>query len=133
MTGSRRCSRCKVVKPLEDFPRHRSQPLGRGYHCKVCHAAITRANIKKNHGGGRGFQLKRRYGLDAVQVEWMILQQGGLCAICRTRKPVHIDHDHKTGLVRGVLCFSCNRGLGKFGDDRVLLRSAVDYLTEVRT
>ena len=132
MSGARRCSRCGEVKPLEEFPRHRSSPQGRGYHCKPCHARITRANIKKNHGSGRAFQLKRRYKFDAVQVEWMILQQGGVCAVCRTRKPVHVDHDHVTGRVRGILCFNCNRGIGKFHDDPALLRSAIAYIDQAR-
>jgi len=132
MSGTRRCSRCGQVKPLVDFPRHRSQPKDRGYHCKSCHARVTRANIKKNHGSGRAFQLKRRYDVDAVQVEWIILQQGGVCAICRTLKPVHVDHDHATRRVRGILCFNCNRGVAKFGDDSALLRSAIAYIEKAR-
>jgi hypothetical protein len=132
MSDARRCSRCGQVKPLEEFPRHRSQPEGRGYHCKPCHARVTRANIKKNHGSGRAFQLKRRYNVDAVQVQWMILQQGGTCAICKVRQPVHVDHDHDAERVRGILCFNCNRGLGKFGDDPALLRSAIAYIENAR-
>lgn len=56
------------------------------------------------------------------------------CAICRSTGGVgrfgqlHIDHDHATGLVRGVLCSECNTGLGKFKDDPALLRRSIDYL-----
>jgi hypothetical protein len=65
-------------------------------------------------------------------VEWMILQQRGVCAICRTRKALHVDHDHATGRVRGILCFNCNRGIGKFGDDPALLRNAIAYIENAR-
>lgn len=59
----------------------------------------------------------------------MVEAQGGCCAICRVRPAAHVDHDHETGAVRGVLCFTCNVGLGNVNDepDRVLL--AYDYLT----
>ena len=101
---------------------------GRMTYCKPCHNTITRQNRIKHHGTTRAFHLKRRYNVDAVQVEWLKLQQGGVCAICRKNEPVHVDHDHLTGRVRGILCFNCNRGLGKLGDDADLLRKALDYL-----
>lgn len=63
-----------------------------------------------------------------MQVEWLKLRQGGFCAICQKNEPVHVDHDHVTGVVRGILCFNCNRGLGKLGDDVNLLRRALTYL-----
>ena len=77
--------------------------------------------------------LKRRYGVDEVQVEWMKLRQRGLCAICAVRPAVHVDHDHESGLVRGILCFNCNRALGKLGDDASLLAGAVEYLEKATT
>ena len=62
--------------------------------------------------------------------------QNGLCKICESElsegahKP-HVDHDHNTGEVRGILCANCNRGLGAFKDDKILLLKAIDYLGEV--
>ncbi len=87
-----------------------------------------RENRIKKHGSTRSFHLKRRYGVDATEVEWMILQQGGKCAVCRERPAKHVDHDHDTKKVRGILCFNCNRGLGYFKDDIVLMCMAADYL-----
>ena len=72
--------------------------------------------------------------------------QGGLCAICgkseiamiwasRGRTKVShlaVDHDHKTGAIRGLLCYRCNIGLGSFRDDPALLRQAARYLTQRR-
>ncbi len=60
--------------------------------------------------------------------------QSFCCAICKKRpradRPLHVDHDHRTGRVRGLLCVSCNTGLGKLGDNLRRLKDAVDYLTE---
>jgi hypothetical protein len=69
-----------------------------------------------------------KYGLSAAEVEAMREAQGGVCAICRTAPAVHVDHDHATGKVRGMLCFNCNAALGHFRDDPILFRRAVRYL-----
>ena len=66
---------------------------------------------------GGSFHLNRRYRVDASQVAWTILQQGGVCALCGAGRPEHVDHDHETKRIPGILCFNCNRGLGKLGDD----------------
>ncbi|MPZ92303.1 MAG: hypothetical protein GEU68_11825 [Actinobacteria bacterium] len=81
--------------------------------------------------GNRSFWLNRRYRVDAAQVAWMVLQQGGVCALCGSGKPEHVDHDHRTKRVRGILCFNCNRGLGKFCDDVGLMGRAAEYLERV--
>jgi len=58
--------------------------------------------------------------------------QGGVCAICRQTRPeertLHVDHDHATGVIRGLLCFRCNNALGDFRDDYELFQRAADYL-----
>ena len=123
-----RCPACAQWKPNQDFPRNRSAVTGRAAYCKPCHNRIGRENREKLHGTTRQFHLRRRYGVDAVEVEWMILRQGGVCAVCGTGNPAHVDHDHDTGKVRGVVCFNCNKGLGKLRDDPQLLRSAIRYL-----
>ena len=123
-----RCPACGRHKPDEDFPRNRANRSKRATYCKPCHNEISRRNREKHHGSGRQFQLRRRYGLDSVEVEWLILRQDGVCAVCRKARAAHVDHDHTTGIVRGVLCFKCNRGLGVFEDDLALLRKAQGYL-----
>ena len=70
------------------------------------------------------------YGLTPEMWSDLIESQDGLCAICWDVPAVHIDHDHKTGLVRGVLCQTCNIGLGHLRDDPRLLRSAADYISD---
>jgi hypothetical protein len=64
----------------------------------------------------------------------MLKDQGGCCAICGTDTPgtsgiFAVDHDHKTGKVRGLLCRSCNVGIGNLGDDPKRLKEAIRYLT----
>lgn len=124
----RRCPRCRLTKRDQEFPRNRATKSGYATYCKPCHNEIMRANRIKHHGSTRSFHLKRRYGVDETTVEWLRLQQGGLCAICRAGKAAHVDHDHVKRHVRGILCFNCNRGLGKFSDDVGLMRKAVEYL-----
>jgi Recombination endonuclease VII len=74
--------------------------------------------------------LTRRYGIGDDEVAAMMEAQAGLCPICRRpmgTKP-HVDHNHATGEVRGLLCFTCNVGLGNFGDDVERLERAAAYL-----
>ncbi|MDQ3714717.1 MAG: endonuclease VII domain-containing protein [Actinomycetota bacterium] len=58
----------------------------------------------------------------------MLAKQDGLCAVCQMAPAGHVDHDHDTGKVRGLLCFNCNGGLGQFKDRIDILAAAVDYL-----
>ena len=64
----------------------------------------------------------------------MLEQQGGVCAVCsngqkaKGRYRLHIDHDHDTGEIRGLLCGRCNAGLGFFSDNPELVEKALAYL-----
>jgi hypothetical protein len=126
-TGSKWCPECGSVKPIEQFPRNRAQRSGVGSYCKPCHNRIVREN-KETHGGARNYHLRRRYGITAAHADAMLAEQGGLCAICREAPAEHVDHDHATGRVRGLLCFNCNGALGQFRDRTDLMLRAVAYL-----
>lgn len=97
-------------------------------YCKPCHSVAVRDSQRKNHGSSRSFMLNRRYGIDETTVEWLLLQQNWLCACCRKAPAKHVDHDHKTGAVRGVLCFNCNGALGYVSDDVSSLCRLAAYL-----
>jgi hypothetical protein len=92
--------------------------------------------LYQKHGGKTRFlrmtNVKAKYGISIEQYETMLKVQGGGCAICgeqcKTGKALAVDHCHKTGVVRGLLCGRCNKGLGLFGDRPGLLRKAADYL-----
>lgn len=74
-----------------------------------------------------------RYGLTHETFLQMLEDQGARCAVCRTDEPSSIgwcvDHDHVTGRVRGILCDSCNQGIGRLRDDPLLVAAALRYLT----
>ena len=76
--------------------------------------------------------LRRKFGITLEEYDYLLARQGGVCAICgrppRDDISLHVDHDHETGAVRGLLCFRCNNALGDFDDDLVRLRAAVGYL-----
>ena len=77
--------------------------------------------------------VRRKYGISLDQYADLIEKQGGGCAICgRNKEPdgrrLSIDHDHETGLTRGVLCYACNKALGLFYDKKDLLLNAHTYL-----
>jgi Autographiviridae endonuclease VII len=79
-------------------------------------------------------RLRRTYGISADEFDDLIRKQGGGCAICKAPvgdgadRPLYVDHCHESGKVRGLLCSSCNFGIGKFRDDVSLLTRAIDYL-----
>lgn len=70
-----------------------------------------------------------RYGIDGKAFDTLLAAQGAACAICRgTGGPWHVDHEHVSGRVRGVLCRTCNIGIGHLRENPDILRSAILYL-----
>ena len=117
--------------PLTDFVRNRSTKSGYGSYCRPCQASKAAESLKRVHGSSRHYHLKRRYGLGADDVEALLIAQGLSCLTCRRPidvRTAHVDHDHRTGEVRGILCFACNAGMGQFGDDPQVLVRAARYL-----
>ncbi len=126
----RLCSRCGQEKPIQQFVRNRSDRSGYGYHCKPCHNRVSRLNREKHHGSVQNYMLKHRYGITVDQLAEALAGQQGLCAVCLLRTARHVDHDHSTGKVRGILCFACNGALGQFNENVEWLERAVQYLEQ---
>lgn len=84
----------------------------------------------RNHR--RAHHINKKFGLSTEQYEAMVVAQDGHCAQCprldRPDKRLAVDHNHKTGKIRALLCDCCNRGIGLFDDDPARLRAAADYL-----
>lgn len=74
------------------------------------------------------FYRKKKYGLSKEQYQTMAEKQNYECAICFSDGPLKVDHSHKTGKIRGLLCYLCNVGLGSFRDSDVFLENAKEYL-----
>lgn len=110
----------KRAKQREYSRRYRNSPKGQANRAK----------------GFRHWQLRKQYGITVEQYDAMLAAQGGGCAICgdppdgvgRAGVRLHVDHCHATNRVRGLLCNSCNNGLGRFRDRPELLRAAAAYL-----
>ena len=80
----------------------------------------------------RKYHLKRKYGLTLEEYGAMLEAQNHVCAICLEARPdertLHVDHDHETGVIRGLLCFRCNNALGDFREEYELFQRAANYL-----
>ena len=185
----KRCSKCEIVKPIEQFSRQR-QPNGREgrrSQCKACIKVSSAAYLQANSEKKKTYQstysqesrekinacyrerdrvrkandpeyrvrkqesskkakacnpekyrklgrkgLLKRYNLTVQEYEQMYQAQNGLCAVCGnpqvTGKQLSVDHDHVTGLVRGLLCVRCNYGIGYFQENISFLENAIAYL-----
>lgn len=105
---------------------------GHSNKCKAC----TRAYCRSDHGSQlrRSNALRRNYGLTLADYDEMVERQGGMCACCKRGlgvKPV-VDHCHESGKVRGIVCYGCNTGLGKIGDNAEGAYRAEMYLWQTR-
>lgn len=80
----------------------------------------------------RAARLRKRYDLTPEQYDEMARAQGERCAICEQIAVLVVDHDHDTGMIRGLLCSVCNAGLGMFHDQTSSLARAIEYLEESR-
>ena len=111
--------------------RYASDPEHRAKLCAAVREANRANPVRKRNG-----RLRADFGIGVEDYERLYAAQGGCCAICgrthsdRRGHRLAVDHCHATGRVRGLLCSSCNQGLGKFADDPERLRRAADYLGE---
>lgn len=119
------CSKCDTEKPItEYYKRSPAAGGGREAFCKDC----KRVYYKREH---RWRHLKERYNITKEEYEDRYAMQEGRCGICSTYAEVLcVDHDHKTGDVRGLLCSPCNRSLGQLGDDIESIKRTLEYLEQ---
>ena len=131
------CTKCGREKPVDHFPSRKHGRFHRSAWCKHCHRDHNRDVHAKGYRAA--WNRLKRLGLTPEAYQLMVTAQNNLCAICgkpenrihhRTKKlaDLCVDHDHETGLIRGLLCRDCNVGIGNLGDDPARLRAAVAYL-----
>lgn len=143
------CTVCREPKPLSDYYASKRSADGKGYRCKLCDNKARKATLKRSVGTQNGYRrrhLQAVYGLTVEAYDAMLASQGNTCAICKTDNPYGhgneptrmkmsfaVDHCHETGTVRGLLCNTCNRGLGFFKDNPQLLLEAFKYICTNRS
>lgn len=112
-------------KQREFEKKRRSNPIRKAWRRKYDVEYRTRDSRKNAH-------LKSMYGITLEQFNQMLTSQDNKCGICeepfKDRKRTHVDHNHKTGRIRQLLCQECNHALGLFKENKRILLKAVEYL-----
>ena len=147
------CPNCGVVRLARGDLVRKAQREGKDFWCLPCRNRTRVHKFRKYTGtveerrkqatkawrdGNKDKVLnkryKERYGITLNEYEEMLSKQDGKCAVCLVdgkatkQKKLVVDHNHSTGSIRGLLCHSCNCGLGLFKDREELLNKAINYL-----
>lgn len=129
----KKCVKCGCEKPLTDFYKQKTSLDGHGSYCKICNKAEVKKyaanNPEKTRDSWTRGRLRYKGVLldDAMWQKILDLREAG-CSICGKTDDLVIDHCHDKSHVRGVLCRTCNIGLGMFHDNPDNLESAIRYL-----
>lgn len=140
------CLRCRESMAEEEFSKDVRRRDGLSPWCRACwkdymarygpHYWRDKSARYRERGGDRVRSMERRrrlavYGLTPEHYDELVHAQDGVCAICQRapRKGVlSVDHDHRTGKVRGLLCGQCNMAIGAFTDSPPIMARAIEYL-----
>ena len=143
------CTKCEIEKEESEFRSRTSSKRGYQYWCKQCENEANKARytpkpkkekeskeINKEEVAAKAKErmLKSRYGITFEEYEAMYNAQNKCCAICSKELPLggtkglYVDHNHTTGVVRGLLCSGCNSAIGKLKEDRDIFERAMKYL-----
>lgn len=141
----KKCIKCKENKSYDHFYKQSSGKLKNS--CKKCDKKRILDWQRKNKDKKASYNktwkekdptytnlvylkssLKHNYGISVEQYNKLQKRQNGKCKICNKIKKLVIDRCHKTGVVRGLLCYKCNTALGMFEDNKELFKSAIKYL-----
>lgn len=143
----KKCTVCKIELPFSSFHKSKKSSDGLGYRCRECDKkarhSYREANRERFAEVSRRKQIKFKYGITLEDYTKMFEDQGRCCAICGTTKNAvggkerfwnfSVDHCHRTGKNRGILCNQCNRGVGMLGDTSEALLKAYNYLKKHET
>ena len=127
------CSNCRKKKDPTKFRKHRRA-------CRACEAEYNKRWRESDPDSALRNKRSslRRYGITLEDYQALLAKQEGKCAICGNGQSskfvsLDVDHCHRTGKVRGLLCSNCNSGLGRFSDKVTLLKSAIKYIRKHRS
>jgi hypothetical protein len=157
----KRCSRCKKTETEVHFSPSKHHIDGATNWCNLCQREYYLKNkdrinaknkeyqeknkdriskqrkefYKKNSDRLKEIKMMRVYGIGMEDFARLLNNQNNACAVCKTKNPIGngfcVDHDHKTGVIRGILCPGCNTAIGLMRDDPQILQSAISYLEQI--
>jgi len=134
------CPDCQTTKDTSEFGVYKRPHRNHDTIHKVCKLCYNKRQVaymdsedkrqKRYHS-----QIKFKYGISGDEYDAMLEKQGGVCAICGNvnrsdafHRRLAVDHDHDTGIIRGILCSHCNNALGMVDDNIETLHNMIKYL-----
>lgn len=139
-SGNQRCCRCGVIQPLSEFVRSKRTTSGAGSSCRACENARrqkkNRTPIQQRADERAQFEanIRSSYGISVEDWARLFHLQRGLCAVCGDvlihdrQRGVNVDHCHRTGRIRGLLCHYCNKAAGLVRDRPAIAAALAAYL-----
>jgi len=145
------CYRCGNDKPLSSFREDNRYPQGYRHVCKECTSTDQNKKRRQRWRTDRLYRnrsnenristhLMVQYGVTLVEYNALLLEQKGVCAICGNEQKLTygrhkkgrlcIDHNHSTGIIRGLLCHNCNAAIGLMKENIEILQNAINYLNK---
>jgi len=146
----KKCNKCNLELDISSFHKKKNGTNGVKAVCKICSAKWQKQHYNKPEFKQkrldrqakpeyqqyiRKFRLKTKYNISIEEYEEMLVNQNNSCAICKTTKPkgrsstyFAVDHCHKTGKVRSLLCYNCNSSLGLLSENIETLKEMIKYI-----
>jgi hypothetical protein len=134
-----RCAPCFSVLRKDGDRKYRKNRSAAAKQGQVDYKKAWYGRSAKAKLQAKDYNLRRTYGITLSEVNAMLAAQGGACAVCGTKTPTAmggkgkarhftVDHDHATGIIRGILCGHCNAALGLLRDDPTTIERALAYI-----
>lgn len=135
---SSRCKKCSIKtssKNREKRGKVNRKQYEKEYYQRTKDKHKTRQNrfLCKNPDWNKFDKIRRLYGLTKSEYNKMMENQLGICKICKNKPATCVDHCHTTKIVRGLLCNSCNSGLGYFTDNITTMNNAIQYIKDSKS
>jgi len=137
------CTECEKLLPLDEYHKNKDSPDGRHSICKVCKNNKARKTYSEkelrqkrpSYASSRERHLLRTYGINISTYNKLLRSQKYCCGVCGKhqddeKKSLHVDHNHETGEIRGLLCNFCNRQVIGRHKDPEIFKSAAKYLSK---
>jgi len=152
----KRCCHCREYRDESEFGLNKSNKDGYQETCKKCRKEYRLKNSDKikeskkiyyyknrdkllkisktyrnsNKGKVKEYQLKYKYNIDKIQYDFLMKKANYKCEICGSIKKLHIDHNHRTDKIRGILCSKCNISIGLVDENLIILSNMLQYLKD---